>query len=155
MHFTSALFVLAATAGAFAIPAGNDLDARALPSGTVTCGSHKFSVSQVSAAVAQGYKYYKAGSTVGKYYPYSSIRYCPDVEPGSDQYPHTYRDDEKLSMYCSGSSWYEVRNFLLPCTDSIINPWSQFPILSGGSLYTGGSPGADRVIFNPSGTYCA
>lgn len=31
----------------------------------------------------------------------------------------------------------------------------QFPIMSNGAIYSGGSPGADRVIFNTSGTYCA
>ncbi|EIN12043.1 guanyl-specific ribonuclease T1 precursor [Punctularia strigosozonata HHB-11173 SS5] len=92
---------------------------RALPSGTVTCGSHKYSVSQVSSAVSQGYKDYKAGTEVG-----------------SNDYPHTFRNDEGLKLYCSGSSWEE------------------FPILTSG-VYTGGSPGADRVIFDTSGTYCA
>jgi hypothetical protein len=32
---------------------------------------------------------------------------------------------------------------------------TQYPILSGGKTYTGGSPGADRVVFNTAGTYCA
>jgi hypothetical protein len=27
--------------------------------------------------------------------------------------------------------------------------------MSTGKLYTGSSPGADRVVFNGSGTYCA
>jgi hypothetical protein len=72
MQFTRALFVLAAVASstlALVLPAPLDLSLSplSLPTGTVTCGSHKFSVSSVSAAVAQGYKYYKAGSTVGMY----------------------------------------------------------------------------------------
>ncbi|KAJ6537733.1 guanyl-specific ribonuclease C2 [Mycena capillaripes] len=56
---------------------------------------------------------------------------------GSDSYPHQFFDDEGLELFCSGSSWLE------------------YPILSGGRTYTGGSPGADRVIFNTAGTYCA
>ncbi|KAJ7356926.1 Ribonuclease/ribotoxin, partial [Mycena albidolilacea] len=31
----------------------------------------------------------------------------------------------------------------------------EFPILPGGRTYTGGFPGADRVIFNESGALCA
>ncbi|KAJ3792997.1 guanyl-specific ribonuclease C2 [Lentinula aff. detonsa] len=56
---------------------------------------------------------------------------------GEDSYPHIYHDYEDLDMYCSGSTWYE------------------YPILKGGTAYSGGDPGADRIVFNPSGTYCA
>ncbi|KAJ7649020.1 guanyl-specific ribonuclease C2 [Mycena polygramma] len=56
---------------------------------------------------------------------------------GSDSYPHQFFDDEGLDLFCSGSTW------------------SEYPILAGGKTYTGGSPGADRVIFNTAGTYCA
>ncbi|KAJ7184480.1 guanyl-specific ribonuclease C2 [Mycena filopes] len=56
---------------------------------------------------------------------------------GSDSYPHQFFDDEGLELFCSGSSWLE------------------YPILTGGRAYAGGSPGADRVIFNTAGTYCA
>jgi hypothetical protein len=138
----SAFLVVSALAAALPAP---ELDARALPSGTVTCGSHKYSVSQVSAAVSQGYKYHQNGQTVG-----------------SNSYPHQYYDyeDEHITLYCSGSTWYEVSDILLyllvfcsGTTDTRDQP--QFPILSGGSLYTGGSPGADRIIFNTSGAYCA
>jgi hypothetical protein len=57
--FTASLLVASVLAAA--VP----LEERALPSGTVTCGSNKYSVSQVSAAVSQGYKYKSAGTTVG------------------------------------------------------------------------------------------
>ncbi|KAJ3735273.1 Ribonuclease/ribotoxin [Lentinula guzmanii] len=33
--------------------------------------------------------------------------------------------------------------------------WYEYPILKGGTAYSGGDPGADRIVFNPSGTYCA
>ncbi|KAJ5931063.1 hypothetical protein N7466_006556 [Penicillium verhagenii] len=49
-----------------------------------------------------------------------------------DDYPHVYHDYEGFTFPVSGT-YYE------------------FPILSSGSVYTGGSPGADRVIFNGSG----
>ncbi|KZV73220.1 Ribonuclease/ribotoxin [Peniophora sp. CONT] len=90
---------------------------RALPSGDVTCGSNVYTVSQVSAAVSGGVAH--------------------ESNPiGSDSYPHTFRDDEGLKLFCSGSSWLE------------------YPILKSGA-YSGGSPGADRVVFNTAGTYCA
>ncbi|RAH65634.1 ribonuclease-domain-containing protein [Aspergillus aculeatinus CBS 121060] len=46
-----------------------------------------------------------------------------------DDYPHVYRDDEGFAFGVSGT-YYE------------------YPILSSFKVYTGGSPGADRVIFN-------
>ncbi|KAJ7052117.1 guanyl-specific ribonuclease C2 [Mycena amicta] len=55
---------------------------------------------------------------------------------GSDSYPHQFFNDEGLRLFCSGSSWLE------------------WPIIEGGT-YSGGSPGADRVVFNTAGTYCA
>jgi hypothetical protein len=62
MFKTLATVLIAGTAGVLAAPG-----TRSLPTGTVTCGSVQYSVSAVSAAVAQGYKYYKAGSTVGMF----------------------------------------------------------------------------------------
>ncbi|KAJ5771136.1 uncharacterized protein N7511_003187 [Penicillium nucicola] len=47
----------------------------------------------------------------------------------ANDYPHVYHDYEGFTFPVSGT-YYE------------------FPILSSGSVYTGGSPGADRVIFN-------
>ncbi|KAJ5152668.1 uncharacterized protein N7482_009146 [Penicillium canariense] len=46
-----------------------------------------------------------------------------------DSYPHVYHDYEGFVFPVSGT-YYE------------------FPILSNGDIYDGGSPGADRVIFN-------
>jgi len=51
---------------------------------------------------------------------------------GSDQYPHEYRDDEDFSFSVSG-------------------PYYEFPILKTSKVYNGGSPGADRVVFNGDG----
>ncbi|KAF2155385.1 ribonuclease-domain-containing protein [Myriangium duriaei CBS 260.36] len=50
-------------------------------------------------------------------------------------YPHTYNDYEGFTF------------------DNVEGPYQEFPILSSGNLYTGGSPGADRVIFNTNGEY--
>ncbi|KGO77417.1 Guanine-specific ribonuclease N1/T1 [Penicillium italicum] len=44
-------------------------------------------------------------------------------------YPHEYHDYEGFEFSVSG-------------------PYYEFPILSSGEIYEGGSPGADRVIFN-------
>ncbi|KAJ7305452.1 guanyl-specific ribonuclease C2 [Mycena albidolilacea] len=58
---------------------------------------------------------------------------------GSGNYPHEYfvESSEHIELFCSGSSFLE------------------YPILPGGVAYSGGSPGADRVVFTTSGTYCA
>ncbi|KAJ7733667.1 Ribonuclease/ribotoxin [Mycena metata] len=58
---------------------------------------------------------------------------------GSDSYPHGYfvESSEHITLFCSGSSFLE------------------YPILPKGVAYSGGSPGADRVVFTTSGTYCA
>ncbi|KAK0205383.1 guanyl-specific ribonuclease C2 [Desarmillaria ectypa] len=53
-----------------------------------------------------------------------------------DTYPHLYKNYEGLIMRCAGT----VHN--------------EFPIHYNG-LYTGGSPGADRVVFDNAGNYCA
>ncbi|VDC05548.1 unnamed protein product [Peniophora sp. CBMAI 1063] len=107
------LVAASALAGlAFASPTRRDL-----PSGDVTCGSNDYTVDEVSAAVSAGVDHV-------------------DDPIGSDSYPHTFRDDEGLTLYCSGSSWLE------------------FPILESGT-YDGGSPGADRVVFDTDGNYCA
>ncbi|KAI1107183.1 ribonuclease-domain-containing protein [Jackrogersella minutella] len=53
---------------------------------------------------------------------------------GSNDYPHEYEDREGFDF--PGAA-----------------PYYEFPILSSFDVYTGGSPGADRVVFNGDGTY--
>ncbi|KAI1331066.1 ribonuclease-domain-containing protein [Xylariaceae sp. FL0255] len=53
---------------------------------------------------------------------------------GSDEYPHQYNDYEGFSFPDAA-------------------PWYEFPILNTYKVYTGGSPGADRVIFDKNGNY--
>ncbi|OCT47033.1 Guanyl-specific ribonuclease Ms [Cladophialophora carrionii] len=55
---------------------------------------------------------------------------------GSGDYPHQYNNFEGFDFPVSG-------------------PWYEFPILSSFQVYSGGSPGADRVIFNGNGAYAA
>lgn len=99
---------------------------RSLPSGTVTCGSNKYTVSAITAAINGG-----VDDMNSDYYP--------------DNYPHQYYDEasEDITLYCSGSGpWYEFP--ILP-NGKIYDSTS--------SNYV--SPGTDRVIFTASGTYCA
>ncbi|SPQ21400.1 6f7d0fa7-9d8d-4118-9dca-1c8eb3568670 [Thermothielavioides terrestris] len=51
-----------------------------------------------------------------------------------DSYPHQYND-------------YEGFDFPTP------SPWYEFPILSSYKVYSGGSPGPDRVIFDGNGRF--
>ncbi|KAI0097597.1 guanine specific ribonuclease N1 [Nemania sp. FL0031] len=53
---------------------------------------------------------------------------------GSNDYPHQYNNYEGFDFPDAG-------------------PWYEFPILSSGDAYTGGSPGADRVVFNADGSF--
>ena len=48
---------------------------------------------------------------------------------GSSSYPHTYNNYEDFDFPING-------------------PYQEFPIMSDFDEYDGGSPGADRVIFN-------
>ncbi|TLS27044.1 hypothetical protein PpBr36_04088 [Pyricularia pennisetigena] len=86
----------------------------------VTCGSNRYSSTQIQAAVSEGCRLNAAGSTVG-----------------SNNYPHRFNNRENLPF-------------------SIAGPYQEFPILPNNKLYTGGSPGADRVAFTtPSNGQCA
>ncbi|CAK1365038.1 uncharacterized protein RHO25_009900 [Cercospora beticola] len=53
---------------------------------------------------------------------------------GSNDYPHQYNNREGFNFAVSG-------------------PYQEFPILQSGNVYTGGSPGPDRVVFNTAGRY--
>ena len=54
---------------------------------------------------------------------------------GSNDYPHTETNYEGFDFAVSG-------------------PYQEFPILSTYKVYTGGSPGADRVVFNTRFVVC-
>ncbi|SPO04350.1 related to Guanyl-specific ribonuclease F1 [Cephalotrichum gorgonifer] len=81
---------------------------------SVTCGSNRYTVSQLNAATSRGCQLYASGQTVG-----------------SNNYPHTFNNREGLPLETSG-------------------PYQEFPILKSGSVYNGGSPSTDRIVFNPS-----
>jgi hypothetical protein len=60
--FKLALLTLAtATLTTLAVP----MQERSLPTGTVTCGSDKYSPSAISAAITKGQSLYTAGKTLG------------------------------------------------------------------------------------------
>lgn len=72
----------------------------------------------------------------------AALNYYAEGETvGSDSYPHQYNDYEGFTFSCSA-------------------PYLEFPIESG-STYSGGSPGADRVVIgsissdDSSAQYCA
>ncbi|KIL71750.1 hypothetical protein M378DRAFT_64891, partial [Amanita muscaria Koide BX008] len=53
-------------------------------------------------------------------------------------YPHQYKDFEGFTFdQCSGSTYYE------------------YPLIAGDVPYNGKSPGADRVVYDNSGNFCA
>lgn len=60
--------------------------------------------------------------------------YQSDSEEGSSDYPHTYNDYEGFTFPVDG-------------------PYQEYPILKSHKAYSGGSPGADRVIFNTDGEF--
>ncbi|KAI0514333.1 Ribonuclease/ribotoxin [Xylaria bambusicola] len=80
----------------------------------------------------------RAATTCGStYYSATQVnqaaqKACTYYKAGStaNSYPHTYNNFEGFSFPISG-------------------PYLEFPMLSSG-VYTGGSPGADRVIINTS-----
>jgi hypothetical protein len=51
-----------------------------------------------------------------------------------DNYPHRYNN-------------YEGFDFPTP------GPWYEYPIMSSHSVYNGGSPGPDRVVFDSNGDF--
>jgi len=76
-----------------------------------------------------------SNKTPGTYYSQTDINnaataalsyYAEGETVGNDDYPHQYKDYEGFTFSCSA-------------------PYLEFPILSG-STYSGGSPGADRVV---------
>ncbi|KAI0397036.1 Ribonuclease/ribotoxin [Xylariaceae sp. FL0594] len=85
------------------------------------------SVLEERAATTCGSHYYSATQV-----SQAASRACSDYKSGSSPggYPHTYNNYEGFSFPISG-------------------PYLEFPILESG-LYTGGSPGADRVIITKS-----
>ncbi|KAM7194556.1 ribonuclease domain containing protein [Naviculisporaceae sp. PSN 640] len=64
----------------------------------------------------------------------ASVRACNHYKAGTTVggYPHTYNNYEGFTFAVAG-------------------PYQEFPILSSGALYTGGSPGPDRVVINVPG----
>jgi hypothetical protein len=58
----------------------------------------------------------------------------PTKTPGDNNYPHKYNNYEGFDFPDGG-------------------PWYEFPVLSSSEAYTGGSPGADRVVFNADGKF--
>ncbi|KXS98792.1 hypothetical protein AC578_2036 [Pseudocercospora eumusae] len=60
--------------------------------------------------------------------------YSDNEQVGKNNYPHAFNNYEGFGFDVSG-------------------PYQEFPILQSGNVYTGGSPGPDRVVFNTNGQY--
>ncbi|KAF2468872.1 ribonuclease-domain-containing protein [Lindgomyces ingoldianus] len=75
--------------------------------------------------------YTQAKVTAAKNAGYSYVKQGGTA--GGSTYPHAYNNYEGFDFPVSG-------------------PYYEFPLLSSGQTYTGGSPGADRVIFNSGGS---
>ncbi|KAF8317478.1 Ribonuclease/ribotoxin [Clavulina sp. PMI_390] len=118
--------IAAASVATAALAAVTPINERSLPSGTVTCGSNKYTSSSLTAAITAALKDQSSGNL-------------------PDDYPHQYYSEasEHITLYCSGSGpWYEFP--ILPSGKIYTSTSSNYQ-----------SPGTDRVIFTSSGTYCA
>ncbi|KAI5866400.1 Ribonuclease/ribotoxin [Durotheca rogersii] len=83
---------------------------------------------ELQAATTCGTKSYTA-TQVNQAAQKACTYYQAGTTAGS--YPHTYNNYEGFTFAVTG-------------------PYLEFPLLSSGSVYTGGSPGPDRVIINTS-----
>ncbi|KAK1832036.1 Ribonuclease/ribotoxin [Podospora conica] len=54
---------------------------------------------------------------------------------GNNNYPHQFNNREALVFAASG-------------------PYQEFPVIAGGAVYAGRSPGADRIVFKPGSSRC-
>ncbi|CAI9636798.1 ribonuclease-domain-containing protein [Alternaria burnsii] len=92
---------------------------------------------EIAAVEARQSCYVRCGSTCYTSAQVTTARnagynyYRQGDEAGSSTYPHTYNNYEGFDFLVSG-------------------PYQEFPLRTSGA-YTGGSPGADRVIFNTAG----
>ncbi|KAN0066212.1 hypothetical protein ACQY0O_000306 [Thecaphora frezii] len=103
----------------------------------VSCGSHTYSANQINNAINN------ALENSYNDYPHISARADSSVCPLA---PSLYRLD---GCKC-GYDDYEGFDFSEYCDD---NNFEEFPLTANG--YIGGSPGADRVVFDPnSGSFC-
>ncbi|EAT82576.1 hypothetical protein HBI56_087610 [Parastagonospora nodorum] len=94
-------------------------------------------VTEVEAEIETRQCFVTCGSTCYSSSQVSAARskgysyYQSNSQAGSSSYPHTYNNYEGFDFLVSG-------------------PYQEFPLRTSGA-YTGGSPGADRVIFNTKG----
>lgn len=82
MLFNSIFILLSATAAMAAVAS--------LPSGTVTCGSDRYSVSAITAAINAGVKDMQSGNLPGMYSFFMTRYERGDQHVFLDDYPHQY-----------------------------------------------------------------
>ncbi|KAL6704292.1 hypothetical protein ACN47E_008356 [Coniothyrium glycines] len=104
--------------------------ALALPTSVSTeDAENALEVRQSGSIICGSTTYTSAQVTAARNEGYS--HYTAGTQAGSSTYPHTYNNYEGFSFLVSGS-------------------YQEYPLLTSG-VYTGGSPGPDRVIFNTQG----
>ncbi|KAH6695642.1 Ribonuclease/ribotoxin [Plectosphaerella plurivora] len=82
------------------------------------------------AAATCGSQFYSAAAVNA-----AAVRACnlyrAGTQIGSNNYPHTFNNREGFAFAAAG-------------------PYQEFPIMASGAIYSGGSPGPDRVVINTS-----
>lgn len=77
----------------------------------------------------------------------STCYYQSDLDAAVSQGYQLYQDGDEDGDYPHTYNNYEGFDF------PVSGPYQEYPVLSDYQVYTGGSPGPDRVIFNTEGTY--
>ncbi|CAE6502595.1 unnamed protein product [Rhizoctonia solani] len=102
------------------------------------CGKNTFTATEVEAAAAAAASHAAAGSQIGK-----------------NKYPHRFNNREGMLTMPKYTASYPITVFLILGFEFQSNcnpPFLEFPIFNS-KVYTGGSPGPDRVVIgNLSGS---
>ncbi|KAJ4417650.1 hypothetical protein N0V85_001760 [Neurospora sp. IMI 360204] len=126
--FVSLLSVVAVSGAAIPAPAPEAIvDVAVEPTAETTTGNFTAQACQYTCG-SVCYTSSAVTAALNKGYGY----YSSGSTAGSSSYPHQYNNYEGFSFPTA-------------------KPWFEFPILSSGKVYTGGSPGADRVVFDSRG----
>ena len=131
-----------------------------------TCGTVCYYQTTIDNAVSEGYELYQNGQTEasGKYpHTYVNLKLVvvvlrkamrPLTRPLCSSLPlvcsprpsyHTLSSVADVTLTLSSYNNYEGFDF------PVSGPYQEFPILCDFQTYDGGSPGADRVVFNSEG----
>ncbi|KAJ9652947.1 hypothetical protein H2198_007815 [Neophaeococcomyces mojaviensis] len=130
MRFFTLLSALTVLPAVMALPAPAKPVANSLHLREYVPSVALFSKRESCAATCGTVCYYQ--STINTAVSNGYSLYKSGKEQGSSDYPHTYNNYEGFDFGVSG-------------------PYQEYPIMNNFKAYSGGSPGADRVIFNTQG----